>query len=268
MNANALGLPAPDGRRGGFILPVALVALVLLTMVSSAGLYSARNDFRAARAVHHAAVALAAADAGASRTMATWAQSVPVLPVAGDSIVIDWQALPDGSEYRSVVYRSPVGGGGSAPSRVMVHTTGRVRPPGMARRTVVTILDVVAGGALCCEAAFKVQRRLRVENRDPSDPVPELDGTDRNPPGWGGFCPSPLTDVPGVVTSDQTGIVERRSGISRGGRRSSKIRDHRHRLRGLRRRHVRGSRQPGRPDLRSAQAAAERGSAGRRRRAV
>ncbi len=217
MNANALGLPAPDGRRGGFILPVALVALVLLTMVSSAGLYSARNDFRAARAVHHAAVALAAADAGASRTMATWAQSVPVLPVAGDSIVIDWQALPDGSEYRSVVYRSPVGGGGSAPSRVMVHTTGRVRPPGMARRTVVTILDVVAGGALCCEAAFKVQRRLRVENRDPSDPVPELDGTDRNPPGWGGFCPSPLTDVPGVVTSDQTGIVERRFGDIAGG---------------------------------------------------
>ena len=216
MSPQARARSGPDIRRAGFILPVALVALVLLTMISSAGLYSARNDFRAARAVHQAAVALAAADAGANRTIATWARWVPTLPVAGDSIVIDWQVLPDGSEYRSVVHRAPVEAGGTAPSRVMVHTTGRIRPPGRARQTVVTILDVVEGGSLCCEAAFKVQRRLRVENRDAADPLPELDGTDRNPPGWGGFCPSPLLDAPGVATSDQTEVELRRFGDIQG----------------------------------------------------
>ncbi|HSG48953.1 MAG TPA: hypothetical protein VLA43_14125, partial [Longimicrobiales bacterium] len=98
-----------QGDEAGFVLPVALFALVALSMVSATGLYVARSDLRSAQATHHAAVALAAADAGASRTVATWGMVVPTLPAPGDSLVIDWQTLPDGSLYRSVVVRAQVG---------------------------------------------------------------------------------------------------------------------------------------------------------------
>ena len=197
---------APSGE-GGFVLPVALFVLVILAMVSVTGLYTSRNEYRAAEATRQAAVALAAADAGAQRTLALWATAVPTLPAAGDSLVLDWQTLPDGSSYRSVVRRAPVAVGVTAANRVLVRTTAVVRPPATARRTVVTVVESASSGALCCEAAFKVQSRLRI--RSPAKPTPDsyIHGADAIPPGWtGAMCPGARTDLPGVVTSDATRI--------------------------------------------------------------
>lgn len=199
-----LGLPSGDG---GFVLPVALVVLLILAMITSVGLYASRNDFRAAEATHQAAVALAAADAGASRLVATWAQSVPALPVPGDSLIIDWQALPDSSLYRSVVYRAPVGAGATPSSTVTVRTTGRVRPPGTARRTVVTMVEAGGSGGLCCSAAVKVLSGFSVNGPKKNGPLPGFDGTDQVPLGWpGSSCPGSPQDLPGLITSDATRI--------------------------------------------------------------
>lgn len=202
----------PHGQEG-FVLPVALLVLVVLTMVSVTGLYSSRNDFRAAEATRQAAVALAAADAGAARTMALWAQAVPTLPAPGDSVIVDWQELPDGSRYRSVVRRAPVGPSQTAVDRVLVRTTAVVRPPGAARRTVVTVVEVSGGGGgLCCEAAFKVQERLRV-----SGGGSRVTGIDAVPPGWSAAqCPDPLSDLPGAVSSDASRVETRSGGVIAG----------------------------------------------------
>lgn len=194
------------------MLPVALLVLVILSMITVTGMVTSRSDHRAAQATRQAAVALAAADAGASRTVALWAQEVPTLPAPGDSVVVDWQELPDGSRYRSVVQRAPVGAGEPAPKRVLMVTTGLVRPPGTARRTIATIVEVAGGGSLCCTSGLQVQTAVRVIGDRRVVPNSGVDGTDRIPPGWSAAeCPGGTQDLPGIVTSDAA-MVEVRSG--------------------------------------------------------
>lgn len=211
---NPVVRPAPSGGEEGFVLPVALVVMVLLSMIAAAGIYSSRNDLRAAFAAKEAAVALAAADAGASRTIALWSLEVPALPTPGDSVIVDWQMLPDGSSYRSTVFRTPIGPDETATSTVILYTTGQVPPPGNARRTVATFVNAAIGfGPLCCEAGVKVSSRAQLSGSDRGDPIPEVDGTDRSPPGWSAsFCPAPLQDIPGILTSSAADISLRRGG--------------------------------------------------------
>jgi hypothetical protein len=100
-----------------------------------------------------------------------------------------------------------VGAGQPTPSTVTVRTTGRVAPPGTARRTVVTLVEAGAGGTLCCEAAVKVLSDLNVTGPKKNGPLPGVDGTDQIPPGWSGStCPGPFSDLPGLTTSDSTAI--------------------------------------------------------------
>ena len=205
--------PSAGRRReleGGFALPVAMLVLVLLSMVSATGLYVARTDFRAAQATRHAAVALAAADAGASRTVATWPQLVPALPAPGDSIVLAWQSLPDGSLYRSVVVRAPIAVGGTPAPRVLLRTTATLAPPAEARRTVVSVVEVTGGAPLCCTTAVKVTRQLDVGPR--SGAGFDIDGADRTPPGWGAPCTAPGPALPGVISSDTSEVDLNRTG--------------------------------------------------------
>ncbi len=198
---------------GGFVMPVAIFVLVLLLLIAAIGMYSARNDFRAAAATRDAAVALAAADAGVARTVATWDASVPTMPAPGDSTVVDWQPLPDGSLFRIVVVRPPVGPDDPITNRVIVYSTGRTRGAVAARRTVMTMVDVAPSGLICCEAGFKVTSRLRVDGDIRNDPIPEVSGLDRPPPGWpASRCTAPLTDLPGVTSSDAGDVETRRNG--------------------------------------------------------
>jgi hypothetical protein len=113
-----------------------------------------------------------------------------------------------------VVRRAPIGAGGTPANVVLMRTTGVVRPPGTARRTVVTAVEVTGGGgALCCEAAFKVQSSLRISSAGKGRPNSVISGTDAVPPGWGAAqCPDPLANLPGAMTSDATAIDVRSGG--------------------------------------------------------
>lgn len=215
---SAARVPGTRGRdQGGFVLPVALLILVLLAMISVTGLHLARSDYRAAEATRQAAVALAAADAGAARTVALWSQAVPALPPAGDSLVVDWQELPDGSLYRSVVRRSSVATGEIAPPRVLVRTTARVRPPGTARRTVVVVVEAPGQAAWCCDAALKVRGGLRVTGAKGMVPNSGVAGEDHVPPEWGGgTCPASLTDGPGALVPNVASVDVRSGGVITG----------------------------------------------------
>jgi len=196
------------------VLPVALFVLVILAMVSVTGLYTARHEYRAAEATRQAAVALAAADAGAQRTLALWTTVVPTLPAAGDSLVLDWQTLPDGSQYRSVLRRAPVAVGGVPENRVLVRTTAVVRPPGTARRTVVTVVEATSVRPLCCEAAVKVQAGVRASS--PARPRPDsyVIGFDSIPAGWTtAQCPGARSDLPGILSGDATQVEARQGGF-------------------------------------------------------
>lgn len=208
--------PASDER--GFILPVALLVLVLLTLIAATVLYAARSDYRAAQSARDAAVALAAADAGAARTVALWSQVVPSLPAPGDSLDLGWETLPDGSRYRVVLYRAPVGPLEPSPDRVVMYTTGRVRPPGDARRSIATVVEPGGGPGsvdFCCEGGVKTAGRLDVSGAPgPANlPTPEVDGTDGTPLVWPPtLCSDTPADAAGVMVADAGDVREGRNG--------------------------------------------------------
>lgn len=208
----------PASSQGGFVLPVAMLVLVMLSIVGATVLFAARSDFRAARDAREAAVALAAADAGAARTVALWGQVVPALPAPGDSLDLGWKTLPDGSLYRVVLYRAPTAPLDPPPASVVVYTTGRVRPPGDARRSIAMVVEPGGGVGsvdVCCDAAVTLGGRLDVSGAPgPADlPAPELDGADRAPPTWAGaICPEAPADGAGVVVSDPQNVREMRNG--------------------------------------------------------
>ena len=188
----------PSVERGGFMIPLAIIALVIMSMMGMAGMYVARTNLAASIAVRRSVKALYAGDAGAAKTVANW-ESLPVgalLP--GDSLDLGWQSLPDGSSYRTVIRRVDDASSGSV-GLYQLRSTGRPSAQSTARRDVVTVVQASAGGSICCEGAVLIQGRFDVRGRRANDPVlPEVDGTDRTPAAWFGECLAPPVDVDGV----------------------------------------------------------------------
>jgi len=192
--------------KGGFVMPLALVVLVAVSMMVATSLQVSISDFHANRSARLATTALYAAEAGAQRTLVDWS-TLPFGTLSpGDSAISGWQQLPGGATYQSTVHR--VDDGSLADGLFRVTIEGRPTRQSTARRLVIAMVEGGAGGVGCCRSALEVYGRLNVQSLGPGGSPsgrgrpavasPAVDGRDNVPSGWGSYCPNPQSAVTGL----------------------------------------------------------------------
>jgi hypothetical protein len=136
--------------RKGFVLPMVVFAVAIMSIIVVASLATSSDERRASRAVRESTLAEYAADAGLRQTYGAW----PVVAVKalnpGDSLDLGWQALPNSGnagKYRAVIHR--VDNGGLQEYNVIVQ----------GRRTglnggISTVIGVVGGVPLFTRAVY------------------------------------------------------------------------------------------------------------------
>lgn len=205
-------------NRRGFVLPLALVVMVALSVIAVTVLQVTTSDLMANRSMRLASRALFAAEAGADRTIASWSSGPYAILAAGDSVSTGWKSLPDGAAYRSTVLRVD---DGSAPTPIfLIRTDGRPSRLSAARRQVV-IMVVAGTGQACCEAAFTLRGRLQIRGpgggsgrgRPSWANPPQVDGRDHVPYAWAGYCPAVSDALPGVAI-DRADAVQLQRGAT------------------------------------------------------
>lgn len=203
--------------RNGFVLPLALVVMVVLSVVAVTALHVTTADLIANRSMRIASRALYAAEAGADETVARWNAGAYSVLSPGDSVTTGWSRLPDGAWYRSSVLRVD---DGSAPAPMFrIRTEGRPSRTAAARRDVIVMVEAVSGQA-CCRAVVAIRGRMRVRApnkpkgwKGPWTPPPQVDGRDHVPTAWAGFCPVPAPGIPGILV-DRTNNLTFQAGAS------------------------------------------------------
>ncbi len=193
---------------GGFVLPVVMFGLLLMSVIALLGLVTSEDEMRASRAMRESSAAFYAAEAGMNRVYAEWDSyqaSIDAL-VPGDSLDLGWQSLDNGAEYRAVVHRWDAG------DQPIYQLTVEGRGPGALSGQRRMSLTVTAGPGApgvgykigeCCDAAAVVRGTAIVEEGS------VIDGHDEHPPGWedAGVCADSLYDRPGIVMQD-TDLLE------------------------------------------------------------
>src|ERR1043166_8335306 len=92
----------PFGRKG-FILPMGLFALILMTVLMVASLGQGLDERRSTRNLRESGVALYVAEAGMNGTIGTWPAGASTLG-PGDSLNLGWTTLGNQSKYRAVIH--------------------------------------------------------------------------------------------------------------------------------------------------------------------
>jgi hypothetical protein len=136
--------------RKGFVLPMVVFAVAIMSIIVVASLATSSDERRASRAVRESTLAEYAADAGLRQTYGAWPVAAVKALNPGDSLDLGWQALPNSGsagKYRAVIHR--VDGGGLQEYDVIVQ----------GRRTglnggISTILGVVGGVPLFSRAVY------------------------------------------------------------------------------------------------------------------
>ncbi len=188
-------------NEGGFVLPVVLFGLVLMSTVAIVAMTTSDDEMRSSRAMRESAAAFYVAEAGLHETYATWSSYPAIDPIApGDSLDLGWQTLANGASYRATVYRWD---GGDEPM-YQVQVEGRSSGLAGGQKTVSFSLTSAAGwgyrlGA-CCEGAATMRGIAEI------DDTSAINGFDQHPPGWedAGVCSDELNDKPGLVMKDST----------------------------------------------------------------
>ncbi|MCC6931487.1 MAG: hypothetical protein IT359_21035 [Gemmatimonadaceae bacterium] len=191
--------------RRGIALFVALVALLLVALLSVASMHLAHADFRRARDESTMRRASNAADAGAYDLLRAW-QAMPHegLPV-GATIGPDTVALIGGSAERWLTRLTR-----TAWWSVSTGSAGDSAQHTLARRTVqvayrLAIPDVPANAALVARDSVTLAGSARVV------------GTDTALVGWGGLC-APLSHTAAIAMPDTTHLCDGVCGAGSGGR--------------------------------------------------
>ncbi len=198
-------------ERRGFVMPVIIFGLVLMSAAAVAALLMAGDEHRSSRAMREASSAFYAAEAGLHEVYANW-DSLVGTAVAdlgpSDSLVLPWRDLDGGAQYRAVVYRWDVG------DQPMYTLEVEGRGPGVlsGQRKLSFALTSAAGMGTgymlgeCCEAPVVLKGTFRQSAEDGNV---FHSGFDTHPPGWedAGVCADTLIDKPGIIVQDTTGMI-------------------------------------------------------------
>ncbi len=196
-------LCSPRDTRG-FAVPAAIFVIIVVSLLALGGLYVAQNDAKANTGIRRSWKAFNAANAGATRTVAVWDRPTYGALNPGDSVIGNWQTLPDGSQYRTTVLRADDGQAGS-PTLYRLRTVGRPGPGVTAQRSIVTLVGTISTSGVCCDGAVKAQGRLSVQG---TGNKAKADGRDIPPASWSGTCSGPTSDLPGIVIQDVGDLTE------------------------------------------------------------
>lgn len=97
-------------NRSGFVLPLVIFAITVMSVVVITALSTATDERRASRASREATLAMYAAEAGLRQTYGAWPSASVQNLNPGDSLDLGWKNLPNAAAYRSVIYRVDKGG--------------------------------------------------------------------------------------------------------------------------------------------------------------
>jgi len=181
--------------RGGFALPIAIVALVVVAVLVVGGFVSVRQEFRTGMGTDRANTALYTAEEGITRTLAGWsAGTMSALPLWGEFTTSGTTAQGEWT-----VATTRIG-----ERNFLLESTGLVSEGaalGPASRRVGMLVRVRTAN-LDPPAALTTRGNVRVRG------TAEVHGGDVNPVNWGPVCSptSPANNKPGVMT-DATGTV-------------------------------------------------------------
>lgn len=178
----------------GFALPAAIGGLVIVGVLVTAGFYMARQELRIGVASKHAAMAVNVAQMGANEIMANWnGYRLGNIPVWGDTTIS--QTVDGGiwtvtiRNLNGTVYYLEAEGEVTEGGAMWAGATRRI---GIVTRMLFA--DITPPAALTTRGSTVVKGNA------------EVHGEDTDPPGWGGYCPGPKVDKPGVLTNDTTDV--------------------------------------------------------------
>ena len=184
-------------HRGGFALPVAVFALVIVGVIMTSGFFMARQESRIGVASEKAAVAFYLTELGLNDLMATW--NAPTF-----GAMSNWSDTTVVRNYSGV---------GVVAARI-TKMTDRLF-------FVDAGSTVTSGGAILGGAGRRVGVILRLTAAEIDPPAAlttrgptvikgsaEVHGEDQNPPGWvGPICTGSLDDKPGILTDDAAQVT-------------------------------------------------------------
>jgi len=202
-----------ESGKHGFVLPVAIFALVLMGTMALVALTTSGDEFLSSRAMRHSSAAFYAAEAGLHELVATWdsTRQAQVDALAqGDSLVLGWRTLDNGASYRGTLYRwddgsgqplyqlSVEGRGAGARGGQRVLSLSLTQPPGDAGE------EYKIGE--CCEAPVVLKGTFEQYSRGGGNVFHS--GYDVHPPGWAeaGVCSDSFYDRPGIIMQDTSGV--------------------------------------------------------------
>lgn len=136
MNVRRIERRPTLANREGFVLPVALFAMVVMSILAVTALRIAGDDQRSSRAVRESSLAFYAAEAGMAQVFGTWNVAAIIALAPADSIDTGWVTLANGATYRGVTRRYDDNGQPMFGIRV----EGRGPPPFGGQRTLFTMI--------------------------------------------------------------------------------------------------------------------------------
>lgn len=183
-------------KREGFALPAAMLAMVVMSTIAVAALAISNDEQRTGRAVRESGPAFYAAEAGLRGVWSAWPDSLLKLLAQGDSLVGTTQTLPNGSTYRTRIYRW-------APTLYGLVSEGRGANDVGGEQWLSQLVRYGDPNKIgrCCEGPALVDGDVSLTNG-----LSSIDGIDQHPAGWeaAGACDGGLENKPGVVIRDAT----------------------------------------------------------------
>ncbi len=187
---------APHDSRAGFALPAAILALVAVAALVTAGFFLAGQESRIGQSTGRSTEAFYLAEHGLNQVMETWTPGMASLDLwESTTACATCQGSQGDGEWLVSVTRT-------GERLFLLQSTGSITVGGRlagATRTLSQLTRIITA-EIPADAALRTRGNVSVRGRA------EVLGQDVNPPGWGGVCSSPGPDKPGVITDTGSSV--------------------------------------------------------------
>ena len=179
-----------SSSRGGFALPAAVLALLVVGVLVTGGFFAAQQEQRIGIAGQNAQEALYMAERGINDALENWNGATYGLLTEFDSVPAVYADTLDDGHYRVEITKV-------SDWTYYLESTGTVTRGNSAGNRQVGLIAKLRTASIEPPAALTTVGSLKLGGSS------EVYGQDSIPGGWGGLCdPSDLQDKPGVMIDD------------------------------------------------------------------